>query len=146
MSTTPDALSDALVASLQAAVPADAEVLDHEPLPVKVEDIPAGGAFGVFLFEDRPAGEGITDSVGKHPRTAIFKVELRRAKAAHLLHGTRSDRRLVNQIIQADPTLGGLAMDVRVGAFRVLVHETNSTVAAGVIDVIAEYSFDPEAA
>ena len=145
--TGPDALSDALVAALQAAIPADAQVVDHEALPGKIEDLPAGGVFGVFLFQDAPdAADGTPDGAGRHRRRAIFKVELRKPKEAHLLHGTRAGRRIVVQAVQADPTFGDLANNAWVGPVAVLVHESNSAIACASVDVVIEYTFDPEAA
>ncbi len=144
--TGPDSLSDALVAALQAVLPVDAEVRDHEALPTKVEDLPASGVFGVYLFQDAPeAGDGTTDDLGRHRRRATFKVELRIPKQAHLLHGTRPGRRLVLQAVQADPSFGRLANNAWLGAVAVLVHESNSAIACASVDVVIEYTFDPEA-
>jgi hypothetical protein len=145
--TGPDLLSDALVASLQAAIPADALVMDHEALPMKVEHLPVGGVFGVFLFQDAPdAADGTPDGAGRHRRRATFKVELRIPKQAHLLHGTQAGRRLIVQAVQADATFGGLANNAWVGPIAVLVHESNSTIACAAVDVVIDYTFDPEAA
>lgn len=145
--TGPDLLSDALVASLQAAIPADAQVLDHEALPAKIEDLPASGAYGVFLFQDSPeTADGTPDGAGRHRRRATFKVELRIPRQPHLLHGTRAARRLIVQAVQADPTFGGQANNAWVGPIAVLVHESNSAIACASVDVVLEYTFDPEAA
>lgn len=145
--TGPDALSDALVAALQAVLPGDAQVFDHEVLPLKIEDLPIGGAFGVYLFQDAPeAGDGSTDDLGRHRRRATFKVELRIPRQPHMLHGTRAGRRLVVQAVQADPTFGGLANNAWAGSFAVLVNESNSAIACASVDVVIEYTFDPEAA
>lgn len=145
--TGPDAISDALVAALAtAAAPSGAEVLDHEALPLKLEDLPAGGIFGVFLFQDAPEGEGVTDTEERHPRVATFKVELRVPKAAHLLHGTQGLRRLLVQFLKTNPTLGGLVRGMRLGPVAVLVHPDNSAVACAAVDVHVDYTFDPEAA
>ena len=143
--SNPDALSDALVAALQAAAPVGALVIDHDALPTKAEDLPALGLFGLFLFEDRPEAEdGLTDSVSRHPRIATFKVEIRVPKTDHLLHGSRAARKVVEQAVQADPTLGRLARDARLGALRILVHEQNSSIACCAVDVHVDYTYDPE--
>lgn len=145
--TGPDALSDALVAALAAAAaPSGGQVLDHEALPMKVEELPDGGIYGVFLFQDAPDGEGVTDTEERHPRVATFKVEMRIPKATHLLHGTQGARRLLVQFIKTNPTLGGLARGMRLGPVAILVHETNSAIACAAVDVHVDYTFDPEAA
>lgn len=142
--TTPDDISDALVALITAGAPG-ALVLDHDALPVKADEIPAEGVYGVFLFEDAPEdGEGITDSAGTHTRIASFKIEGRIGKSPHLLHGTRALRALLASIVKADPFLGRLAIDTRLGPMRVLVHETNSAVGAFTQDVNVHYQFQPE--
>ena len=148
MTTTPDALSDALVAALTAAVPAGALVVDHEALPFRTEDIPPAGVFGVFLFQDQPSDEGTSDSAWLQQRIATFKVELRvpatPGVSPHLLHGTQAARKIVNQILKTNPTLGGLAFNTRMGPMAVLVHETNSAIACCAIDFHADYMFDPD--
>lgn len=144
--TNVDALSDALVAALQAVVPVDGLVVDHDSLPVKAEDLPPAGIHGVYLFEDRPSSEdGVTDSEGRHARQATFKVEVRVPGSTHLLHGTRAARRLLQVALLTDPTLGRLAHDARVGAVQVLVSEASSRVAACAVDVLVDYTHDPEA-
>lgn len=138
-----DDLSDMLVEALAAAVPSGALVLDHDALPVKVEDIPTGGVFGVFLFQDGPEGDdGTTDTSGKHRRNAIFKVEIRVSGSPHLLHGTRGARRIVAGVIASDP-FGVHAHNAWIGPFNLLVHETNSSIACGSLDVHVSYTFDP---
>lgn len=143
--TNADDLSDALVATIQAAIPADALVADHEALPTKADDLPPSGIYGVYLFEDRPADEGVTDGVGRHPRQATFKVELRIPGSTHMLHGTKAARKLLGAAIQANPTLGGRALDARVGPVQVLVNETSTKLAACAVDVVVDYTHDPEA-
>ena len=143
--TGPDDLSDALVAAFQAAIPAGGLVIDHDALPVKVEEIPAAGLLGVFLFEDAPLdGQGITDSAGIHERLATFKIEGRIAGSPHLLHGTKALRALITATVKANPFLGGLATDTRMGALHILVHESNSQVGAFVQDLHVLYLSIPE--
>ena len=138
-----DDLSDLLVSALATAVPSGALVLDHDALPVKVEDIPAGGVFGVFLFQDGPEGEdGTEDTTGKHRRHAVFKLEIRKAGATHLLHGTRAERRMIAGLIASDP-FGVHAKNAWLGPFSLLVHETNSSIACGSLDLHVTYVFDP---
>lgn len=143
--TDPDALSDAIVAMLQAVLPVGGVVIDHDALPHKPDDIPDAGLLGVFLFEDAPKdGEGITDSAGIHERLATFKVEGRISKASHLLHSTKTLRGLIGSAVKANPFLGGIATDMRMGSMRVLVHETNSTIGAFVQDLHVLYLSQPE--
>jgi hypothetical protein len=145
MTTNPDAISDALVAALTAAAPAGVQVVDHEALPFRLEDLPAAGIFGVFLFQDAPfTDDGSTNSAGIHQRQATFKVEIRVPGSAHLLHGTQAMRRVIAKAIKADPQLGMTAMDTRLGAMAVLVHEQSSAVACAALDVHVDYLFDPE--
>ncbi len=146
MTTTADALSDALVAALQAVAPAGAQVLDHEAIPFRQEDLPAGGVFAVFLFRDDPGQEDAPDSEFYQLRTAIFKVELRIPQdpsTGHLLHGTRAARKLIAQALRANPELGG-GFNPRIGAVAVLVHETNSAIACCAVDVHVDYVLDPD--
>jgi hypothetical protein len=143
--TTPDALSDALVTLLQAVLPTGGVVLDHEPLPMKNEDLPDVGLLGVYLFEDAPEDEsGLTDSVFVQPRIATFKIEGRIPKSAHLLHSTKGLRGIVPSVIGVNPTLGGLATDSRLGSLRILVHESSSTIGAFVQDLRIHYLLQPE--
>lgn len=143
--TDPDALSDALVALLQAALPSGGLVIDHDALPLKAEEIPDAGLLGVFLFEDAPKdGEGITDSAGVHERLATFKIEGRISKASHLLHSTKALRGFIGSVVKANPFLGGHAIDTRMGAMRVLVHESNSSIGAFVQDLHVLYLSQPE--
>ncbi len=149
MSTTPDALSDALIAALLAVVPGDALVIDHDALPIKREDVATGGSYGVFLFEDAPEGDGTTYDQETSTRTATFKVALRvigDPRSLHLLKATAPARALVAKAVAKDATLGGLAKDTRITTWRPLVVEANSSVAAAELDIAITYRFAPEVA
>lgn len=151
MTANADLLSDALVAALVAKAPAGCPVTDHKVLPIQVEQIPAAGLIGVFLFEDMPKDDGYTDSTSTHARQATFKVCIRTkgdptSPTWNILHATRALRQQVNRAVEADETFGHLATAARVMAWRLQAVETALSIGAVEVDVVIDYYFDPEVA